>query len=99
MSDASHTPGPWFINGPWHVQATPLLSDRNLPCVVAQVVEGHGVMSDERLPNARLIAAAPDLLAACKLAKDRFDKLGMDWLGKNPDPLEAAIAKAEGDAL
>jgi hypothetical protein len=42
-----------------------------------------------------LHGAAPDLLAACKLAKERLDKMGMDWLGKGPDPLEAAIAKAE----
>jgi hypothetical protein len=46
--------------------------------------------------NARLIAAAPDLLAACEMAKKRFDDLGMDWLGQEPDPLEAAIAKARG---
>lgn len=48
------------------------------------------------LANACLIAAAPDLLAACKLAKERLDQVGMEWLGKGPDPLEAAIAKAEG---
>jgi hypothetical protein len=38
---------------------------------------------------------APDLLAALKEAKRRLAQAGMDWLGKGPDPLATAIAKAE----
>lgn len=42
--------------------------------------------------NARLIAAAPDLLAACKLALGAFtNNNAIDW-----SELERAIAKAEG---
>ncbi len=44
---------------------------------------------------AKLRAVNGKLLTACKLAKDRFDKVGMDWLGKGPDPLEEAIEAAE----
>ncbi len=41
--------------------------------------------------NARLIAAAPELLAACKLALKAFEKnWAIDW-----NDLERAIAKAE----
>jgi len=42
--------------------------------------------------NARLISAAPELLAACKLALNAFENnWAIDW-----GELEAAIAKAEG---
>lgn len=62
-------------------------------------------------PDARLIAAAPDLLAACVRARARlaediasrlngFDSLIPDAIAGNPDvaALDAAIAKAEGGA-
>ena len=45
--------------------------------------------------NARLIAAAPELLEACRNAKEVFDQ----WDGKPgkiEQRLDAAIAKAEG---
>jgi len=56
---------------------------------------------EERWGNARLIAAAPDLLAACKYALARFTH-GPDAI-TNPndaivDDLRAAIAKAGGAA-
>lgn len=44
----------------------------------------------------RAVNAHDKLTAACKLAKERLDSLGCDWLGKGPDPLEEAIALAEG---
>ena len=53
-----------------------------------------GFSAAECEANARLIAAAPDLLDACIRAKKALDGLGLDWLGKDPDPLEAAINKA-----
>lgn len=60
---ATHTPGPWShaVNG------------------IVQAPEGDDVicrmMSDRWEADARLIAAAPDLLAALLLAADRFDAL------------------------
>lgn len=53
---------------------------------------GAGVTSDQARANAHLIAAAPDLLAACKLAERHHQ-------GMHSEPgiaLRAAIAKAEG---
>ena len=47
---------------------------------------------DIKQANARLIAAAPDLLAAVKLALNAFEKnWAIDW-----NELEQAIEKAEG---
>ena len=54
--------------------------------------KGHEVACAERDANARLIAAAPDLLNACKLALMGFElNAAIDW-----SELERAIAKAEG---
>lgn len=54
----THTPGPWFINGPWHIQAD---LKTEIPVVVAQVTPMRSGNPDERTANARLIAAAPEL--------------------------------------
>lgn len=75
----SHTPGPWE----WDQFAA--LSNGDV--VIAQA---------ESLPrdsNARLIAAAPDLLAACQYALPIMRDLG---LTARVEQIEAAIAKATG---
>jgi hypothetical protein len=98
-----HTPGPWYWDDedalPWTdydgVEHAPFLVDRN----------GHYVMSgsDIRIPseaNARLIAAAPDLLEALKklLIECRYMMENGDMMDNRVEILiaEAAIAKAEG---
>jgi hypothetical protein len=54
------------------------------------VVPGDG----RERANARLIAAAPELMEACKLALGAFERNNaIDW-----NILEKAIAKAEGKA-
>lgn len=62
---------------------------RSKDCVLVPLTPDH--------PDARLIKAAPDLLEACKRARDCLKNMGMDWLGKDADPLDAAIAKATGE--
>ncbi len=56
---------------------------------------GHGVSMDEAKANARLIAAAPDLLAALETALDICpqDMLDIVWAVE----ARAAIAKARGE--
>ena len=51
---------------------------------------------DEVIANARLIAAAPELLEACKKAEGWLS----GWASAEPyiDVLRAAIAKATGEA-
>lgn len=104
-----HTPGPWKI---WELQ------DRDYSVEIASVEAGCTVGAayhinddpvtpcDETMANARLIAAAPELLEACKkvlehikiIDKNRdffnFDNDSGPILCR--DKIEAAIAKAEG---
>lgn len=92
MTDETNpTPGPW--------SATP---DGFIAAPSDQMNDGYYIASthgyDERLANARLIASAPDLLAALKLVRE------MGWPETRqtevPDRLldvvDAAISKAEG---
>lgn len=62
-----HTPGPWKQHGDnvWH-PIGPFGSFRE-GVIVAKLDTGTKMISaSERAANARLIAAAPDLLAACQ---------------------------------
>ena len=98
---AKHTPGPWRLGRNEHP-----FSENYLPPAIGtktreQAMVVFPIEDDEPEPNARLIAAAPDLLAACRAV--------VSVLGRLPigDPLisdahtackkaRAAIAAAEG---
>ncbi len=84
----SYTPGPWKQG--W--QLTHITKNGQ---TLAQVIyQGHHpAMEAEALANTTLIAAAPELLEACKKAKEYF-YLGMPL--EVMQMLDAAIAKAEG---
>lgn len=60
--ESRHTPGPW-----WSVGTGVLAGDKNDPQVIASTETGDVMnveASEEQEANARLIAAAPELLAA-----------------------------------
>ena len=84
-----HTPGPWHVenfHGSWDVTHGP----------ADDASERFSVLETLSEENARLIAAAPDLLAACKEALGyEYGQPGLGWR-QRIDLLEAAIAKAEG---
>jgi hypothetical protein len=89
-----HTPGPWHpFNAGW------ITSARGPICAMYAMKSGNYEDDTEGLSNARLIAAAPELLEALKELADLFqDTLTGDY---RPDsftfqPARAAIAKAEG---
>jgi hypothetical protein len=89
MSDAKHTPGPWGFVGEI------LTGPRGLKLGTFSEGPGLGYAADA---NARLIAAAPELLEALQLV---VDKLGSDFeLYREQqfaiDTARAAIAKATG---
>lgn len=95
---AKHTPGPWNVKKPNDVNINFWIEVRgggykSLICETTNCL-GHGGTSEA---NARLIAAAPDLLAALKMISCAY--LGaVVWRdGAFLEVARAAIAKAEGD--
>ena len=67
---------------------------------VAEIRRGSNGVGPFGIADARLIAAAPDLLAACKAALSLVESLPYDPTDRQTlrinDQIEAAIAKAEG---
>jgi hypothetical protein len=109
---AKHTPGPWTLiggkNGEWDIEA---VGDHDTSgggaWAIAQTFGsvGYGEGNIESDANARLIAAAPELLTALQTAKDTIRV----WHGPNawdiydrcsPEmmAINAAISKATGAA-
>ncbi len=85
----SHTPGPWTAlkKNVWSVQNDELTE-------IATVGTTTSGMDAEKEANARLIAAAPDLLEACKRAYDLLHD--DDYEDDGTGFLDAVIEKAEG---
>lgn len=83
-----HTPGPWFYDDSLKGRLV-INSERASVAVVPY-------LDREAIANARLIAAAPDMLAALKALKQRLDRNG---IGGRQLPeyalLASAIDKAE----
>jgi hypothetical protein len=79
--NASHTPGPWHFDG------ESIYSDA-AEVIVSRPQYVGGANHNERTANARLIAAAPELLEALEALLD--PSLSSD----NPVELEAVFAKA-----
>ena len=81
---SQHTPGPW-----WFAQV-----DYEGNCVAG--AGDHELTVALSRPDARLIAAAPDLLAALVEAQEALDVLADD-AADLAMRLRAAIARAKGD--
>lgn len=98
---AQHTPGPWKISGDDVIAvagSTGFSAGANP--AIAFIYE---TLDQSRAINARLIAAAPELLAACNVAEELIDDLIRAPKVKHNRKqilakLRAAIAKAKGEA-
>jgi hypothetical protein len=100
---AQHTPGPWEHDGNGMIYGPPINDDAVLVCDLLPDMSDE--MTDEMKANARLIAAAPDLLAALEnfvaWHAENFDDFTPEinaqllCLANNAT---AAIAKATGGA-
>lgn len=88
----NHTPGPWDAHDNGHIYGD------NYASAVARVFENTHQRDGEAQANARLIAAAPDILAALERS--------LNWLASYPggccentyQQARAAICKAKGEA-
>ncbi len=105
MEHATHTPGPWG-----DVQPGNGSTDRDEPGCRWIIHDGRIVaktcqQADESTANARLIAAAPELLKACEAARRNIDVSTIRPGKKNTqrwetviDTLDQAIRKSKGEA-
>ena len=77
MSESKHTPEPWEIDGPNLYIVNGKKSDAGYQsgCYLAKVFEDCIGGKKTGKANARLIAAAPDLLEACKDGVKFLDSL------------------------
>ena len=93
MSNQKHTPGPW------HVEMNDNYMRLFMP---ASGLTGDGARGYVGEATARLIAAAPELMAALEAAREFIaDGMAMGFVGMPEDEtvlevIEAAISKAKG---
>lgn len=96
MSGA-HTPGPWAvseINGTGGIDDLYIFIEPSV-AIIERCVKGF---DKHDLPNAKLLAAAPDLLEALEMVRDADEDCRKDGLRTIPAAararIEAALAKA-----
>lgn len=98
MTTAKHTPGPWYTN---------TKGDNRYQSEIAREGDGKtvAITYTSNDADAHLIAAAPDLLAACKalmlaegMQSGKRDGVTMGLISSAIDAARAAIAKAQGGA-
>ncbi len=103
---SKHTPGPWSTSSvgigddlSWPIRR--VRHDQRGNRIISWIADAHGTQGmdeAERAANARLIAAAPDLLEALEelywLATDS-ERMGVHM--HEYDRAQAAIAKAKGE--
>lgn len=90
--ETRHTPGPWK-HSPSGLAITAKDAPLNSPiCWTYETDITHA----ERLANARLIAAAPELLEALKRTTADLERLKTTLFDDTIDIARAVLAKAEG---
>ena len=110
-AETKHTPGPWAVidAGPTNDHKDSRICDDSGD--ILAVVRGRDVPDSIHIANASLIAAAPDLLAACKsvgitpaaldrmlVATPRMTAVHISLTVDQVRVIYAAIARAEGGA-
>ena len=108
MSDQKHTPAPWEVSCGGHGSRSGVVIDEYFVlnravaddvAIAADIIDPATGMPSEA--NARLIAAAPELLAALKMAESVYRHNVVVKKGEPSSALDAmqrAIAKATGGA-
>jgi hypothetical protein len=97
--ETKHTPGPWKIHhNIGHKNELGIIAD-NAPCIIA-IMGNQKEWPKEAEANANLIAAAPELLEACKFFIELYDESQSNSdksyaADSGAELISAAIAKAE----
>jgi len=89
----NYTPGPWIFSG-LTIKGPHPKDPKNRSRVVAKAVWEKGTYIDEAQNNARLIAAAPEMLEAL----ERVFEIELCLSAKTERIAKDAIAKAKGEA-
>jgi len=86
MKPTKHTPGPWKV-----------IDGNEVYSGVTPIAQSWATV-DEQEANARLIAAAPELLSALKALKEQLESEEADGHNRTVHliVIDSAIAKAEG---
>jgi hypothetical protein len=95
-NETKHTPGPWEVEGLAWRGKTVLNIRAALRFEICRMTDSNGLAASfsEQRANAALIAAAPELLEACKQSIITLDPMDNDHV-ELYRVLRAAIAKAE----
>lgn len=93
MSEHKHMPGPWRQGG---VKEISLIGKcREIVADDGRIGLVYGITDEDCKANARLVAAAPELLAALEVAVEYFDRNEIDCIAH--DDAKEAIKKAKGE--
>jgi hypothetical protein len=98
MSAPQFTPGPWWTAGFSSIVGNPVCAQPDKTKNTFNVCSVAAPVSrEENIANARLIAAAPDLLAACEAQEELWQYVGDDArpaINRVQQMRRAALAKA-----
>lgn len=103
MNKPKHTPGPWYVHLERHAAGTTphVTTSKKIGLWDHPVCTFNGTKYQseaETKANARLIAAAPDLLAACKRMSEWLKQHRLPEIQGIACDIFQAIDKAEGNA-
>lgn len=104
---SKYTPGPWKFSTDPQPNGCPIVGARGLMVAMLAHSVNHDDQREIAIANARLIAAAPDLLEALRLVTNLYASMRSTLAEKYPqdgwsantmtlDQAHAAIAKAQG---
>lgn len=96
-AETKHTPGPWKYDGMWSLVMAGKYEIAAIHAARFAEDTKKRKRLDESQANARLIAAAPDLLEACKEALLWIETPTRPWAA-TADLIRAAIQKAESQS-
>ena len=95
--NTNHTTGPWAYEVDAHGRGRIKCGDAWLATTWTTTTHGDNASPHPAEANARLIAAAPDLLATLVDAHDIIDAIGQPETAEVAARMRATIAKARGD--